>query len=297
MRIVPRHRRSSIAVGTMNIAVVVCVGAAAARGRPSSPNRGGGANHSPTPPPPPPPPGAPDQKEPAVSASAHYEGRVVFHRVPRRAIRCSARRKYPALAHHSDRSSVARIQVGNRPRALRHPHATGAYFQGRFSRQPGAHVPKVITTLHGTESRCRERPSYSETVEFRSSNPTASRRVSESWKRETYQSCAEARHQGDPNFLECDRHKKRDCRTSRAAVSAGPVVFFLRQTHHPSLELPSGGSSVRAVHRYFQRVRADAGPAHYFVGRVRSEQACGWRTRRISACDVEAWRNGLRWCR
>ena len=90
------------------------------------------------------------------------------------------------------------------------PHATAAYLAKQIlSETPGGKVPKVITTLHGTDiTLLGGDPSYSEAVAFsieRSDGVTA---VSESLKKETYASLPLKRDiRVIPNFLDCSVHR------------------------------------------------------------------------------------------
>ena len=93
------------------------------------------------------------------------------------------------------------------------PHATAAYLAKQILLEaPDVKVPKIITTLHGTDiTLLGGDPSYSEAVAFsieRSDGVTA---VSESLKGETYASLPLWRDiRVIPNFLDCGVYKRRD---------------------------------------------------------------------------------------
>ncbi len=69
------------------------------------------------------------------------------------------------------------------------PHATAAYLAKHILEATGTtHVPRVITTLHGTDiTLLGSDPSYSETVAFSIDQSDGVTAVSESLKRDTYQ--------------------------------------------------------------------------------------------------------------
>jgi N-acetyl-alpha-D-glucosaminyl L-malate synthase BshA len=93
------------------------------------------------------------------------------------------------------------------------PHATAAYLAKQIlASAPDVKVPKIITTLHGTDiTLLGGDPSYSEAVAFsieRSDGVTA---VSESLKSETYESLPLRRDiRVIPNFLDCGVYKRRE---------------------------------------------------------------------------------------
>jgi L-malate glycosyltransferase len=92
------------------------------------------------------------------------------------------------------------------------PHATAAYLARQIleTTAKDAHVPKVVTTLHGTDiTLVGSDHSYAETVAFsieRSDGVTA---VSESLRAETCRSLGVKRHiEVIPNFLDCKRYRR-----------------------------------------------------------------------------------------
>ena len=94
------------------------------------------------------------------------------------------------------------------------PHATAAYLARQILETSGgaARVPRVVTTLHGTDiTLVGSDHSFSETVAFsieRSDGVTA---VSESLRADTYRSLRVQRPiQVIPNFLDCRRYKRTD---------------------------------------------------------------------------------------
>ena len=168
------------------------------------------------------------------------------------------------------------------------PHATAAYLARQIlASTPGAHVPKVITTLHGTDiTLLGSDPSYSETVAFSIEQSDGVTAVSESLKRETYQSLPLKRDiRVIPNFLECDVHKKRDLPDLRARLC--PPDRYDKLIIHLSNFRPV--KRVEAVVYIFERVRAKVRAKLIFVGEgPELNKAMRLVHEKDLACDVEA---------
>ena len=168
------------------------------------------------------------------------------------------------------------------------PHATAAYLARQIlASTPGAHVPKVITTLHGTDiTLLGSDPSYSETVAFSIEQSDGVTAVSESLKRETYQSLPLKRDiRVIPNFLECDVHKKRDLPDLRARLC--PPDRYDKLIIHLSNFRPV--KRVEAVVDIFERVRAKVRAKLIFVGEgPELNKAMRLVHEKALACDVEA---------
>lgn len=92
------------------------------------------------------------------------------------------------------------------------PHATAAYLarQILLTTQKNTCVPKVITTLHGTDiTLVGSDSSYSETVAFSIANSDGVTAVSKSLRDDTYRSLNVRRDiRVIPNFLDCDRYRR-----------------------------------------------------------------------------------------
>ena len=92
------------------------------------------------------------------------------------------------------------------------PHATAAYLAKQIMRASGdlARVPRVITTLHGTDiTLVGSDRSYSETVAFSIAQSDGVTAVSESLKADTYRTLAVDRDiTVIPNFLDCGVHRR-----------------------------------------------------------------------------------------
>jgi N-acetyl-alpha-D-glucosaminyl L-malate synthase BshA len=168
------------------------------------------------------------------------------------------------------------------------PHATAAYLAKQIlASTPGAHVPKVITTLHGTDiTLLGSDPSYSETVAFSIEQSDGVTAVSESLKRDTYQALPLKRDiKVIPNFLECDEHKKRDLPDLRVRLC--PPDRYDNLIIHLSNFRPV--KRVESVVEIFQKVRQKVRAKLIFVGEgPELNKAMRQVHERGLACDVEA---------
>ena len=92
------------------------------------------------------------------------------------------------------------------------PHATAAYLARQIlhTTEPGCLVPRVITTLHGTDiTLVGSDRSYSETVAFSIESSDGVTAVSESLRDDTYRTLNVQREiTVIPNFLDCDRYRR-----------------------------------------------------------------------------------------
>jgi N-acetyl-alpha-D-glucosaminyl L-malate synthase BshA len=91
------------------------------------------------------------------------------------------------------------------------PHAAAAYLAKQILAAGGGPVPRVITTLHGTDiTLVGSDPSYSETVAFCIDQSDGVTAVSQSLKDDTYRYLS-IRSSIDviPNFLDCERYAPR----------------------------------------------------------------------------------------
>lgn len=170
------------------------------------------------------------------------------------------------------------------------PHATAAYLAKQIlaaTTVPGQRVPKVITTLHGTDiTLLGSDPSYSETVAFSIDQSDGVTAVSESLRRDTYQALPIKRDiRVIPNFLECDEHRRRELPELRARLC--PPSRYDKLLIHLSNFRPV--KRVEAVVEIFQRVRRDVRAKLIFVG---EGPELGRAMRMVHelglACDVEA---------
>ena len=91
------------------------------------------------------------------------------------------------------------------------PHATAAYLARQILAAGGdGQVPRVITTLHGTDvTLIGSDPSYLETAAFSIDHSDGVTAVSESLRDDTYRHLpVRARIQVIPNFLDCQYHRR-----------------------------------------------------------------------------------------
>ena len=99
------------------------------------------------------------------------------------------------------------------------PHATAAYLAKQILLRPGAGpVPRVITTLHGTDiTLVGSDHSYAETVAFSIDGSDGVTAVSESLRQDTYNALAVTKPiTVIPNFLDCDVYHRIEAAPLRA---------------------------------------------------------------------------------
>jgi N-acetyl-alpha-D-glucosaminyl L-malate synthase BshA len=171
------------------------------------------------------------------------------------------------------------------------PHATAAYLARQIiastNGRSDAKVPKVITTLHGTDiTLLGSDPSYSETVAFSIDQSDGVTAVSGSLRLDTYQSLS-LKHEIRviPNFLECDEHGRRDLPELRARLC--PPAKYDKLIIHLSNFRPV--KRVDAVVEIFDRIRKEVRAKLIFVGEgPELGRAMRMVHERGLACDVEA---------
>lgn len=168
------------------------------------------------------------------------------------------------------------------------PHATAAYLAKQIlASTPNGRVPKVVTTLHGTDiTLLGSDPSYSETVAFSIDQSDGVTAVSDSLRRDTYQALPINRDiRVIPNFLECEAHARRDLPELRARLC--PPDRYDRLILHLSNFRPV--KRVDSVVEIFQRVRKEVRAKLIFVGEgPELGRAMRMVHERRLACDVEA---------
>ena len=102
------------------------------------------------------------------------------------------------------------------------PHATAAYLaQQILASARGACVPRIITTLHGTDiTLIGSDRSFSEIVAFSIDESDGVTAVSESLKADTFRELGVARDiRVIPNFLDCSEYRRRDVSHLRARIA------------------------------------------------------------------------------
>lgn len=136
------------------------------------------------------------------------------------------------------------------------PHATAAYLAIQILRKTGGvRVPKVVTTLHGTDiTLLGGDPSYTEAVAFCIEESDGVTAVSESLKADTYRELKVRRDiRVVPNFLDCRVHRRHFNQTLRDSFCNGR---FTRLVIHVSNFRPV--KRVDAVVETFRLVQAAA---------------------------------------
>jgi N-acetyl-alpha-D-glucosaminyl L-malate synthase BshA len=132
------------------------------------------------------------------------------------------------------------------------PHAAAAYLARQILATPGhTGVPRVITTLHGTDiTLLGSDRSYAETVAFSIQQSDGVTSVSESLKADTYRELGVTCDiRVIPNFLDCAMYKRRDASAVRAQLAPhGEKVLIHVSNFRPV-------KRVTAVVEVFARVR------------------------------------------
>ena len=133
------------------------------------------------------------------------------------------------------------------------PHATAGYLARQIlAASPRACVPKVITTLHGTDiTLLGSDRSYSETVAFCIEQSDGVTAVSESLKADTYRELG-VKHdiRVIPNFLDCAIHRRRDAADLRRRLAPrGEKLLIHVSNFRPVKRVPEVVEIFAAVRR------------------------------------------------
>ena len=168
------------------------------------------------------------------------------------------------------------------------PHATAAYLAKQIlSSAPDVKVPKIITTLHGTDiTLLGGDPSYSEAVAFSIEHSDGVTAVSESLKRETYASLPLRRDiRVIPNFLDCGLYKRREIPELRARLC--PPDRYDKLVIHLSNFRPV--KRVEAAVDVFRRIRQNVRAKFLLVGEGPELHRAMRMAHELNlSCDVEA---------
>jgi len=151
-----------------------------------------------------------------------YQPRLFFHRVETPSYPLFREPQYAlSLANKIVQVSQAeRLDVVHAHYAI--PHATAAYLARQvLAATPGAAVPRIITTLHGTDiTLVGADRSYSDIVAFSIEQSDGVTTVSESLKADTYRELGcECDIRVIPNFIDCDTHRRRSVDDLRANLA------------------------------------------------------------------------------
>ena len=134
------------------------------------------------------------------------------------------------------------------------PHATAGYLARQIlAAGHRACVPKVITTLHGTDiTLLGSDRSYSETVAFCIEQSDGVTAVSESLKADTYRELG-VRHdiRVIPNFLDCAIHRRRDAADLRRTLAPkGEKLLIHVSNFRPVKRVPEVVEIFAAIRRH-----------------------------------------------
>ena len=143
------------------------------------------------------------------------------------------------------------------------PHATAAYLARQIlASGRGGVVPRVITTLHGTDiTLLGSDPSYSETVAFCIQQSDGVTTVSESLKADTYRELGVTCDiRVIPNFIDCALNRRRDVAALRARLAPNGEKILIHVSNFRPVKRPS------AVIEVFARVRREAAAKLLMVG-------------------------------
>ncbi len=217
-----------------------------------------------------------------------YQPGLSFHRVETPSYPLFREPQYLLSLAEQDRAGVARRASRHRARALRDSardrRVPGAA-DSRRRRGSGA-VPRVITTLHGTDiTLLGSDPSYSETVAFCIEQSDGVTAVSESLQggHESRARASTREIRVIPNFVDCTANRRREVGALRARLAPRR-----REAADSRVQLPAGEAGDGRRRGVRARARARARPAA--DGRRRSRprrRARGSRARSASptTCD------------
>jgi N-acetyl-alpha-D-glucosaminyl L-malate synthase BshA len=142
------------------------------------------------------------------------------------------------------------------------PHATAAYLARQILSSVGGRVPRVITTLHGTDiTLLGGDPTFKETVAFCIDQSDGVTAVSDSLRADTYQHLGvKTSIEVIPNFLDCIANRRRNVPGLRARLAPeGQAVFVHVSNFRPVKRAP-------VVVEVFARVRREMSAKLLMVG-------------------------------
>jgi N-acetyl-alpha-D-glucosaminyl L-malate synthase BshA len=142
------------------------------------------------------------------------------------------------------------------------PHAAAAYLARQIIADTHRPVPGIITTLHGTDiTIVGSEPSYTETVAYCIGQSDVVTAVSESLKADTYRALGvKMPIQVLPNFLDCDRHRRRHSPELRDQLLRGADRLVVHMSNFRPVK------RVDAVVEIFRRIRAHVNARLLLVG-------------------------------
>ena len=143
------------------------------------------------------------------------------------------------------------------------PHATAGYLARQIlAASDGPQVPRVITTLHGTDiTLLGSDPSYSETVAFCIEQSDGVTAVSQSLKSDTVRQLGITRDiRVIPNFLDCSAHHRRDAEHLRRSLAPSGEKLLIHVSNFRPVK------RVTAVVEIFAEVRRSCPARLLMVG-------------------------------
>ncbi|MBM63310.1 MAG: N-acetyl-alpha-D-glucosaminyl L-malate synthase BshA [Acidobacteria bacterium] len=164
------------------------------------------------------------------------------------------------------------------------PHAAAAYLARQIlANSPGGKVPRVITTLHGTDvTLIGSDRSYSETAAFCIDQSDGVTAVSESLRSDTYRQLdVQADIKVIPNFLDCSIHHRSEDLKLRARFTEGQEETSL--VIHVSNFRPV--KQAEAVIDIFGRIRSQVPAKLLLVGDGPDLDKAGRRARDLGISD------------
>jgi L-malate glycosyltransferase len=132
------------------------------------------------------------------------------------------------------------------------PHAAAAYLARQILAASGAHVPRTVTTLHGTDvTILGADPSYRETVAFCIDQSDGVTAVSQSLRDDTRREMpVKSTIEVIPNFLDCGFHRRQPDQTLRRRLCPQDERLVLHVSNLRPVK------QVDTVVRIFARIRA-----------------------------------------
>jgi N-acetyl-alpha-D-glucosaminyl L-malate synthase BshA len=143
------------------------------------------------------------------------------------------------------------------------PHATAAYLARQvLVSTPGAHVPRVITTLHGTDiTLLGADRSYSEIVRFGIEQSDGATAVSDSLRADTHRELGVTREiRVIPNFIDTDTYQRRDAAGLRSRLAPAGEKLVIHVSNFRPVK------RVSAVVEIFARIRRQARARLLMIG-------------------------------
>ena len=142
------------------------------------------------------------------------------------------------------------------------PHAAAAYLARQIIADTHRPVPGIITTLHGTDiTIVGSDPSYTETVAYCIGQSDVVTAVSESLRAETYRALGvKMPIEVLPNFLDCDRHRRRPSTGLREQLLRGSDHLIVHMSNFRPVK------RVDAVVEIFRRMRGRVNARLLLVG-------------------------------